>query len=102
MRLENCFPFGRLWSPVVPLRVQRAFNAGLACIPRAIKFCIAMKLLLGDVIIDCKTSEARQEMSPYYHLHMWIFSHTLPLTPSVELTCRIPCQQSLHVGMRKI
>jgi len=45
--------------------VQRAFNAASACIPRAIEFCIAIKLplLLGDVIIDCKTSEARQEMS---------------------------------------
>jgi len=32
---------------------------------------------------------------------MWISSHTLPLTPSVELTCLIPCQQSLHVDMEK-
>jgi hypothetical protein len=45
--------------------VQRAFNAASACIPRAIEFCIAIKLplLVGDVIIDCKTSEARQEIS---------------------------------------
>jgi hypothetical protein len=44
--------------------VQRVFNAASACIPRAIEFCIAIKLpLLGDVIIDCKTPEARQEMS---------------------------------------
>jgi hypothetical protein len=45
--------------------VQRVFNAASACIPRAIEFCITMKLLLllGDVIIDCKTSEAKQEMS---------------------------------------
>jgi hypothetical protein len=65
MRLENCIPFGQLWSPVGPLWVQRAFNAASACIPRAIEFCIAIKLplLLGDVLIDCKTSEARQEMS---------------------------------------
>jgi hypothetical protein len=65
MRLENWSPFGRLWSPGGPLWVQRAFNEASACIPRAIEFCIAMKLplLLGDVIIDCKTSEARQEIS---------------------------------------
>jgi hypothetical protein len=64
MRLENCSPFGRLWSPVGPLWVQHAFNAASAYIPRAIEFCIAMQLpLLGDVIIDCKISEARQEMS---------------------------------------
>jgi hypothetical protein len=47
--------------------VQRVFNAGSACIPRAIEFCIAMKLPLplplSDVIIDCKTSEAREEIS---------------------------------------
>jgi hypothetical protein len=51
MRLENCFPFGRLWSPVGPLWLQRAFDA-------AIEFCIAIKLplLLGDVIIDFKSS----------------------------------------------
>jgi hypothetical protein len=38
---------------------------GATRIPRAIEFCIAMKLplLLGDVIIDCKTREGRQEMS---------------------------------------
>jgi hypothetical protein len=56
---------GSLWSPVGPLWVQRAFNAASACIPRAIEFCIAIKLpqLLADAIIDCKTREARQEMS---------------------------------------
>jgi hypothetical protein len=45
--------------------VQRAFTAASACIPRAIEFCIAMMLplLLGDLILDCKTSEAKQEMS---------------------------------------
>jgi hypothetical protein len=65
MRLENCSAFGPLWSPVGTLWVQRAFDAASAWIPRAIEFCIAIKLpLLGDVIIDCKTSEARQEMSP--------------------------------------
>jgi hypothetical protein len=55
MRLENRSPFRRLWSPVGPLWVQRAFNAASACIPRAIEFCIAMKL-------PCKTSEATQEI----------------------------------------
>jgi hypothetical protein len=62
MRLENCFPFGRLWSPVGPLWVQRALNGASACIPRAIEFYSSMKLPLplGDVIIDCKI---RQEMS---------------------------------------
>ncbi len=55
MRLENRSPFRRLWRPVGPLWVQRAFNAASACIPRAIEFCIAMKL-------PCKTSEATQEI----------------------------------------
>ncbi len=32
---------------------------------------------------------------------MWSSFHTLPLTPSVELTCLIPCQQSPHVDMEK-
>jgi hypothetical protein len=45
--------------------VQSAFNAASACIQPAIEFCIAIKLppLLGDVIIDCKIREAREEMS---------------------------------------
>jgi hypothetical protein len=32
---------------------------------------------------------------------MWSSFHTLPSTPSVELTYLIPCQQSLHVDMAK-
>jgi len=32
---------------------------------------------------------------------MWSSFHTLPLTPSVELTCLIPHQLSLHVDMEK-
>jgi hypothetical protein len=64
MRLDNCNPFAPLSSPAGRLWVQRAFNAASAWIPLAIESCIAIKLpLLGDVIIDCKTSEARQEMS---------------------------------------
>jgi hypothetical protein len=64
-RSRTALPLVGSGAPSAPLWVQPPFNAASACIPRAIEFCIAMKLplLLGDVIIDCKTREARQEIS---------------------------------------